>query len=69
MYYVIFIAGEAQYINDLPSLPRETHAAFVLTSVGQGYISNIDPREALVSRFYVLDEFVLHHFSSDYKDG
>jgi len=53
----------------LPSLPRETYAAFVLTSVGQGYISNIDPREALVSRFYVVDEFVLHHFSSDYKDG
>jgi len=53
----------------LPSLPRETYAAFVLTSVGQGFISNIDPREALVSRFYVVDDFVLNHFSSDYKNG
>jgi hypothetical protein len=66
--YVNFIAGEAQYINDLPSLPRETYAAFVLASVGQGYISNIDPREALVSRFYAVDEIVLHHFSSAYKN-
>ncbi|XP_021929641.1 indole-3-acetaldehyde oxidase-like [Zootermopsis nevadensis] len=40
-------SGEAQYINDLPALPNETFAAFVLTSVGQGYISDIDPSQAL----------------------
>jgi len=33
-------------------MPGETYAAFVLTSVGQGYISNIDPSEALVSKMY-----------------
>jgi hypothetical protein len=47
-----FVVGEAQYINDLPALPMETYAAFVLTSVGQGYISDIDPSEALVSKCY-----------------
>ncbi|XP_069693946.1 uncharacterized protein [Periplaneta americana] len=40
-------SGEAQYLNDLPPIPGETFAAFVLTRIGQGYISNIDPSEAL----------------------
>jgi hypothetical protein len=66
--YVIFLAGDAEYINDLPLLPRENYAAFVLTSVGQGYISNIDPTEALVNKFFVIDEFVLHHFSNGDED-
>lgn len=52
IYNVHFVVGEAQYINDLPALPNETFAAFVLTSVGQGYISDIDPSQALVSKYY-----------------
>ncbi|PNF35793.1 Xanthine dehydrogenase [Cryptotermes secundus] len=40
-------SGEAEYVNDLPAIPGEAYAAFVLTSEGQGYISNIDPSEAL----------------------
>jgi hypothetical protein len=38
-------------------MPGEVYAAFVLTSEGQGYISNIDPSEALVSNFIVPGQF------------
>jgi hypothetical protein len=43
-------------------MPEETYAAFVLTSVGQGYITNIDPSEALVSNFMVPEQFMQHQF-------
>ncbi|PNF21140.1 hypothetical protein B7P43_G05076, partial [Cryptotermes secundus] len=36
-------SGEAQYVNDIPTIPGEVYAAFTLTTVGQGYIANIDP--------------------------
>jgi xanthine dehydrogenase molybdopterin-binding subunit B len=42
------ISGEAQYVNEIPTLPGEVYAAFTLTTVGQGYIANIDPSEILV---------------------
>jgi xanthine dehydrogenase molybdopterin-binding subunit B len=42
------ISGEAQYVNDIPTIPGEVYAAFTLTTVGQGYIANIDPSEILV---------------------
>jgi xanthine dehydrogenase molybdopterin-binding subunit B len=42
------ISGEAQYVNDIPTMPGELYAAFALTTVGQGYIANIDPSEILV---------------------
>ncbi|CAH2090017.1 unnamed protein product [Euphydryas editha] len=40
-------AGEAKYTEDLPSLPGEVFAAFVLSSVGRGTIDSIDPSIAL----------------------
>jgi len=40
-------SGEAQYVNDLPTMPNEVYAAFCLTTVGQGYIANIDASEIL----------------------
>lgn len=42
-------AGEAQYTEDMPSLPNEVFAAFVLTTVALGTITKIDPTAALVS--------------------
>jgi xanthine dehydrogenase large subunit len=45
---LFFSAGEAEYINDIPDLPGVLHAAFVLTTVAQGYVDSIDPSEALV---------------------
>jgi len=43
-------SGEAEYVNDIPAVPGEVHAAFVLTTVSTGTVSNIDPSEALVSK-------------------
>jgi xanthine dehydrogenase molybdopterin-binding subunit B len=45
---LLFVSGEAQYVNDLPTMPNEVYAAFCLTTVGQGYIENIDASEILV---------------------
>ena len=45
---ILSVSGEAQYVNDIPTLPNEVHAAFCLTTVGQGYIENIDTSEILV---------------------
>ncbi|XP_045451999.1 xanthine dehydrogenase-like [Melitaea cinxia] len=44
---LIQCAGEAKYTEDLPSLPGEVFAAFVLTTVGRGTIDRIDPSVAL----------------------
>ncbi|KAJ9586601.1 hypothetical protein L9F63_019794, partial [Diploptera punctata] len=53
-------SGEAMYVNDIPSIPGEKFAAFVLTTVGQGYIKNIDASEALkipgVSKFLTIKD-------------
>ncbi|XP_034185073.2 uncharacterized protein LOC117606576 isoform X1 [Osmia lignaria lignaria] len=40
-------SGEAQYVNDVPSLPKEVFCAFVLTTVPNGNIESIDASEAL----------------------
>uniref|UniRef100_A0A182SV62 Ald_Xan_dh_C domain-containing protein n=1 Tax=Anopheles maculatus TaxID=74869 RepID=A0A182SV62_9DIPT len=40
-------AGEAVYVNDLPSRPDELHAAFVLATVARRQILSIDPSAAL----------------------
>ncbi|XP_059486225.1 uncharacterized protein LOC132202920 isoform X2 [Neocloeon triangulifer] len=40
-------SGEAEYVNDIPTIPGELHAAFVLTTISTGTISNIDATEAL----------------------
>jgi xanthine dehydrogenase molybdopterin-binding subunit B len=45
---LLSVSGEAQYVNDLPTMPNEVYAAFCLTTVGQGYIANIDASEILV---------------------
>jgi hypothetical protein len=42
------VLGEAQYVNDIPTMPGEVYAAFTLTTMAQGYIANIDPSQALV---------------------
>ncbi|XP_022826463.1 xanthine dehydrogenase 1-like [Spodoptera litura] len=44
---LIQCAGEAQYTEDIPSLPQEVFAAFVLTTVAVGTITKIDPSAAL----------------------
>ncbi|XP_047533997.1 xanthine dehydrogenase/oxidase-like isoform X1 [Vanessa atalanta] len=40
-------AGEAKYVDDHPSLPREVFATFVLTTIARGNIDIIDATEAL----------------------
>ncbi|KAJ9584592.1 hypothetical protein L9F63_021062, partial [Diploptera punctata] len=40
-------SGEAEYVNDIPPIPGEAFAAFVMTTVGQGLIASIDASEAL----------------------
>ncbi|CAG9582950.1 unnamed protein product [Danaus chrysippus] len=44
---LIQCAGEAEYTEDLPTLPREVYAAFVLTTVPLGTITKIDASKAL----------------------
>ncbi|XP_045773781.1 xanthine dehydrogenase 1-like [Maniola jurtina] len=44
---LIQCAGESTYTDDLPTLPREVFAAFVLTTVPLGTIDKIDPSKAL----------------------
>ena len=46
--WLLSVSGEAQFVNDLPTMPNEVYAAFCLTTVGQGYIANIDASEILV---------------------
>lgn len=41
------ISGEARYLDDIPALPGELHAAFVLTTVANAKIKSIDTEEAL----------------------
>lgn len=48
VYMQIQCAGEAKYTEDLPTLPREVFATYVLTTVPLGRIVSIDPGEALV---------------------
>jgi xanthine dehydrogenase molybdopterin-binding subunit B len=45
---LLSVSGEAQYVNDIPTMPNEVYAAFCVTKVGQGYISNIDASEIMV---------------------
>lgn len=40
-------SGEAHYTNDFPPFPNEVFCAFVLTTVANGKIKNIDASEAL----------------------
>ncbi|XP_017888813.1 xanthine dehydrogenase/oxidase-like isoform X2 [Ceratina calcarata] len=40
-------SGEAQYVNDLPPIAHEVHCAFVLTTVANGKVENIDTSEAM----------------------
>ncbi|KAJ9584593.1 hypothetical protein L9F63_021063, partial [Diploptera punctata] len=53
-------SGEAEYVNDIPPIPGETFAAFVITTVGQGCIASIDASEALeipgVLKFLMADD-------------
>ncbi|XP_068204376.1 uncharacterized protein [Palaemon carinicauda] len=41
------ISGEARYLDDLPMLPGELHAAFVQTAVANAKIKSINTEEAL----------------------
>ena len=49
---VIQTAGEAEYVNDIPSVNGELNAAFVLTSVANCDIVSVDTTEALVRNTY-----------------
>ncbi|XP_017763664.1 PREDICTED: xanthine dehydrogenase/oxidase-like isoform X2 [Eufriesea mexicana] len=40
-------SGEAQYVNDIPPFPDEVFCAFVLTTVANGKVENINASEAL----------------------
>ncbi|XP_028039591.1 xanthine dehydrogenase/oxidase-like [Bombyx mandarina] len=44
---LIQCAGEAEYVDDIPSLPYEVFGAFVLSTVALGQIASIDASEAL----------------------
>ncbi|XP_046968166.1 xanthine dehydrogenase 1-like [Vanessa cardui] len=44
---LIQCAGESQYTEDVPSLPGEVYAVFVLSTVARGRIDSIDPSKAL----------------------
>ena len=39
--------GEAIYINDIPEIPGELHAAFVYSTVANCYLDTVDPSAAL----------------------
>lgn len=47
-YFQLQCAGETTYTEDIPTLPKEVFAAFVLTTVPLGTIDKIDPSRALV---------------------
>ncbi|KAL0878729.1 hypothetical protein ABMA27_003779 [Loxostege sticticalis] len=44
---LIQCAGEAKYVNDLPTQPREVYCAFVTSDICIGEIESIDPTPAL----------------------
>nr|XP_026487932.1 xanthine dehydrogenase 1-like [Vanessa tameamea] len=44
---LIQCAGETKYTEDVPSLPGEVYAVFVLSTVARGRIISIDPSKAL----------------------
>ncbi|CAH2056999.1 unnamed protein product, partial [Iphiclides podalirius] len=39
-------AGEAKYVNDIPTLPKEVYCAFVPSEIAVGEIESIDPSSA-----------------------
>ena len=39
--------GEAIYINDIPEIPGELHAAFVYSTMANCELDTVDPTEAL----------------------
>lgn len=47
---LIQCAGEAMYVNDVPSEPNEVFCAFVTSDICIGEIESIDPTPALVSQ-------------------
>ena len=47
-------SGEAKYTTDMPTLPEEIHAAFVLSTVGNAKILSVDPTPALVGCGWVV---------------
>ncbi|XP_069360083.1 xanthine dehydrogenase/oxidase-like [Maniola hyperantus] len=62
-------AGEAKYTEDIPKLPNEVFAAFVLSTVALGTITSIDATEALqqegVIAFYIAKDIPgLNSFTS-----
>ncbi|XP_026741646.1 xanthine dehydrogenase/oxidase-like [Trichoplusia ni] len=42
-------SGEANYVNDLPPLPREVFGAFVLSTVHSGEVDKVDTKEAMAT--------------------
>lgn len=44
---LIQCSGEAQFANDIPTLPGELHAAIVISDRGPGDLVSVDPSEAL----------------------
>ncbi|KAL5006950.1 hypothetical protein ScPMuIL_015756 [Solemya velum] len=44
---ILQTSGEAQYITDIPPIPGQLYASFVLSTVGNAKIQTIDPADAL----------------------
>lgn len=60
---LIQCAGEAKYVNDLPTQPREVYCAFVTSDICIGEIESIDPTPALVRFIYINDFIVFEYFT------
>lgn len=40
-------SGEAEYVDDIPSGPRDVHGAFVISEMGNCELDGVDPKPAL----------------------
>lgn len=54
--------GEAEFIDDLPVRSGELHGAFVLSSIANCSIKNLDPSPALVSLYFLHFHFSVTQF-------
>lgn len=59
---LIQCAGEAPFMEDIPTLPGEVFAAFVLSTVTVGEIDEIDASPAMV--MYIITPFLINAVQS-----
>lgn len=65
---LIQCAGEAKYVNDLPTQQDEVFCAFVTSDIGTGIIEEIDPSPALVMHDWIFCEimYFVYFFAQHY---